>query len=183
MRTYILVYARYVADPSSFPCTVPTIRPRTVATLDKPYRRHSHGKIRELCCLPLCSCGCWLLHTSGPSLVALMVYFNFSLEKAAPPRPCRRVRFPNCRVVLGAAYRDASTSTLQHDTKHHNSYPTGAEWPGDNLETDLPASVLGRLLEGVSRPYTVAESRNEGSGAPNVSERMSRDGYGIGVRV
>lgn len=57
-----------------------------------------------------------------------------------------------------------------------HSYPHEAEWPGDNLETDLPASVLGRLLEEVSRPYTVSESREEGIGAPNVS-----DGYKIDV--
>lgn len=50
-----------------------------------------------------------------------------------------------------------------------NSYPYEAEWPGDNLETDLPADVLGSLLEEVSRPYTVSESREEGSNAPNVS--------------
>lgn len=51
----------------------------------------------------------------------------------------------------------------------NNSYPHEAEWPGDNLETDLPPDVLGSLLEEISRPYTVSESRKEGSDAPNVS--------------
>lgn len=49
------------------------------------------------------------------------------------------------------------------------SYPREVEWPGDNLETELPADVLGGLLEDIARPYTVSESRQEGDDAPNVS--------------
>ena len=43
------------------------------------------------------------------------------------------------------------------------SYPYQAEWAGDKLETELPASVVGNLLRGYSRPFILAESREKGS--------------------
>eukprot|EP00752_Nemacystus_decipiens_P009108 g8132.t1 len=57
------------------------------------------------------------------------------------------------------------------------SYPHEAEWPGDNLETDLPADVLGGLLEELSRPFSVSESRVEGTDAPNLVTTALSPGY------
>lgn len=42
-------------------------------------------------------------------------------------------------------------------------YPKDIEWPGDGLETELPASVVGGALTEYARPYTVSEARSEDS--------------------
>ncbi|CAM9654779.1 unnamed protein product, partial [Ectocarpus sp. 8 AP-2014] len=57
------------------------------------------------------------------------------------------------------------------------TFPQEAEWPGDNLEKELPASVLGKLLEEFARPYTVSESRHEGVDAPNLVTTAVSPGY------
>ncbi|CAM9601256.1 unnamed protein product [Ectocarpus sp. 6 AP-2014] len=57
------------------------------------------------------------------------------------------------------------------------TFPQEAEWPGDNLEKELPASVLGKLLEEFARPYTVSESRHEGDDAPNLVTTAVSPGY------
>ncbi|CAM9090423.1 unnamed protein product [Scytosiphon promiscuus] len=62
-------------------------------------------------------------------------------------------------------------------TQDPQSYPREAEWPGDKLEMDLPAEVLGGLLEQVARPYTEAESRREGSDAPDLVTIGLNPGY------
>ncbi|CAM9344565.1 unnamed protein product [Ectocarpus sp. 13 AM-2016] len=56
-------------------------------------------------------------------------------------------------------------------------FPQEAEWPGDNLEKELPASVLGKLLEEFARPYTVSESRQEGVDAPILVTAAVSPGY------
>ena len=38
-----------------------------------------------------------------------------------------------------------------------------AEWAGDRLETELPAEIVGNVLSEYSRPYILAESREEGN--------------------
>ncbi|CAM9634260.1 unnamed protein product [Ectocarpus fasciculatus] len=58
-----------------------------------------------------------------------------------------------------------------------DTFPQGAEWPGDNLEKELPASVLGKLFEEIARPFTVSESREEGVDAPNLVTMAVSPGY------
>lgn len=45
------------------------------------------------------------------------------------------------------------------DIAFWDSYPPEAEWPGDGLETLLPAGSLAPLLNEYARPYTLAEGR------------------------
>lgn len=98
--------------------------------------------------------------TAG-NLLTLRPFYGPVLYPPLPVPACGLTGMLPCRAVLGA-------TVMRHLCG--NSYPHEAEWPGDKLETDLPASELGSLLEEVARPYTVSESREEGSNAPNVSD-------------
>lgn len=52
------------------------------------------------------------------------------------------------------------------------SYPHDAEWPGDRLETDIPADKLGNLLGEYARPFTSAEASVEGG--PHMNKVCTR---------
>lgn len=40
------------------------------------------------------------------------------------------------------------------------SFPLGAEWPGDGLESEMPVTTLASLLSTYARPYAFSEARD-----------------------
>ena len=49
------------------------------------------------------------------------------------------------------------------------SFPKEVEWPGDGLEAGVPSDKLGELLSAYARPYSLTESRSEGTSLDKVT--------------
>ncbi|CAN0466079.1 unnamed protein product [Ascophyllum nodosum] len=67
---------------------------------------------------------------------------------------------PDVASIVPEVYVRGSMGFMAQDPA---TYPMEAEWAGDRLETELPAEIVGNVLSEYSRPYILAESREEGN--------------------